>query len=256
MSHSIKIVFVHGWGMNSAVWEHCIENLPDWMQVVLLDLPGHGTMSGEEVDDFNSLVHSVAAAVKGPVIWVGWSLGGLVCLRLAELFPEKVLGMCLVATNPCFVKKSGWQNAIDKCIFDEFSVALKQNVDKTIKRFLALQVAGSKTTMTTIKKLQNALQSRGIASSKALDLGLDALSEIDLSDSLKHIDFPMQWILGARDSLVPVTLADSLKTISPNSEIVVVDEAAHAPFISHPEAFIEALIHFSSEIRDLNAANS
>lgn len=249
MSHSIKIVFVHGWGMNSAVWENTVEGLPDWMQVVLVDLPGHGTMSNSDVSDFNSMVNTIASVATGPVIWVGWSLGGLVCLKLAELFPEKVLGLCLVATNPCFVKKDGWQYAIDKSIFDDFSVTLKRDIDKTIKRFLALQVAGSKTTMSTIKKLQNALQIRGKASSKALDLGLESLSVIDLRDSLKHIQSPVQWVLGSRDSLIPVTLADALSSLTPKSEVLVIDGAAHAPFVSNPEAFTEALIRFATGLR-------
>lgn len=249
MSHGIKIVFVHGWGMNSAVWENIVESLPDWMQVVLLDLPGHGTMSNSEVGDFNSMVNTIASIATEPVVWVGWSLGGLVCLKLAQLYPEKVLGLCLVATNPCFVKKDGWQFAIDKSVFNEFSVTLKRDIDKTIKRFLALQVAGSKTTMSTIKKLQNALQSRGKASSKALDLGLESLSGIDLRESLKHIQSPVQWVLGSRDTLIPATLADVLPLLSPKSEVLVIDGAAHAPFVSDPEAFTEALIRFSSGLR-------
>ena len=256
MSHSIKIVFVHGWGMNSAVWEHCIEFLPDWMQIVLVDMPGHGTMSSMIPDDFNAMVRAVAGATSGPVIWVGWSLGGLVCLRLAELFPEKVLGLSLVATNPCFVKKDGWQNAIDQSVFDDFSESLKKDIDKTIKRFLALQVAGSETTMATIKNLQNALLSRGRAAPRALDIGLDALSEVDQRDSLKHIDSPVQWILGSRDSLVPVSLADSLAALASGSVVTVIEKAAHAPFVSHPEAFAESLINFASAIRESHAAGS
>ena len=256
MSRSITIVFVHGWGMNSAVWDSSVKNLPDWMSVKRIDLPGHGINSGEDVKDFEAIVESVAAAVDDPVIWVGWSLGGLVCLRLAEQCPEKVLGLYLVATNPCFVKKEGWHSAIDKTIFDDFSDALKQDIDKTIKRFLALQVTGSKTIMTTIKKLQKALQSRGRASTKALDLGLDILSKADLRVPLKTMSFPMKWMLGSRDKLVPVELADSLKLIAPKAEVIVVDGAAHAPFISHPELFVEQLTQFSLELREPYATNT
>ena len=103
--------------------------------------------------------------------------------------------------------------------------------------------------MTTIKKLQKALQSRGRASTKALDLGLDILSEADLREPLKTMNFPVKWILGSRDKLVPAVLADSLKLIAPHAEVIVVDDAAHAPFISHPELFVEQLTQFSLELR-------
>ena len=55
MSDSVTCVFVHGWAMNSAVWQECIEQLPDWINVVLVDLPGHGSMaevSAASLDDY------------------------------------------------------------------------------------------------------------------------------------------------------------------------------------------------------------
>lgn len=249
MSHKITVVLVHGWGMNSGVWKECIESLPDWMSIECVDLPGHGTQSNQTTVDFEAMVSAVADRVTAPVVLVGWSLGGLICLKLAELFPEKVAGLCLVSTNPCFVKRDNWSVAIDQSIFDEFSAALKRDIEKTIKRFLALQVAGSKTTMVTVKKLQAALQDRGMASNAALQSGLDTLSGVDLRESLVSIDAPVLWLLGAKDSLVPVAISDSLQALHPGSEVRVIEGAAHAPFISHPLVFSEALIRFASGLR-------
>lgn len=253
MSHTLKVVFVHGWGMNSAVWQDCIEQLPEWMQLSVVDLPGHGTMSKKSVADFDSMVAAVAAVVTGSALLVGWSLGGLVCMRMAELYPEKVSGLCLVASNPCFVKTENWQNAIDKNIFDEFSMALKSDIEKTIKRFLVLQVAGSDASKATLKKLQLAIQKRGSATSEVLDLGLDALSNIDLRKSLKEIDVPVQWVLGSRDTLIPAGVSDALKSLMsarlPVNEVAVIEGAAHAPFLSHEEEFNNILTTFASGLR-------
>jgi len=53
-SAKVTCVFVHGWAMNSAVWETFLPLLPDWIEVIRLDLPGHGAMdsvSATSLDD-------------------------------------------------------------------------------------------------------------------------------------------------------------------------------------------------------------
>jgi len=244
--------------MNSAVWDDCIAQLPEWMQVTVVDLPGHGSMSKKTAGDIDSMVSAVAAVVTGPALWVGWSLGGLVCMKLAGSYPDKVSGLCLVASSPCFVKTENWQNAIDRTVFDDFSVALKTDIDKTISRFLALQVAGSNTSKATLKKLQSAIQKRGPASGAALEMGLDVLSSADLRKPLESMDVPVRWILGSRDTLVPAGISDSLKLLisdrvpdtgAVSNEVVVIDGAAHAPFLSHREEFNNALVNFATGLR-------
>lgn len=245
----ITCVFVHGWAMNGAVWGSCFNLLPDWMDIVQVDLPGHGTMAGVRAEDLNDYVQALAALVNRPAIWVGWSLGGLAVLKLAQDYPERVAGLFMVATNPCFVQKENWSCAVDKQVFDQFADALEKDADTTIKRFLALQVKGSGVAMSTVRELQQSLQQRGRASLDALKLGLDILATTDLRNALPYLNCPMTWLLGERDTLVPVALSGELKTLQPNIKTVVEPEAAHAPFISHPEKFTRALIDFAETLR-------
>ncbi|MDH5710450.1 MAG: pimeloyl-ACP methyl ester esterase BioH [Gammaproteobacteria bacterium] len=245
----IICVFVHGWAMNGAVWESCFEFLPDWMDVIQVDLPGHGTMADINAEDINGYVQALAALVNRPAIWVGWSLGGLAVLQLAKDYPEQVAGLFMVATNPCFVQKENWSCAVDKQVFDQFADVLKKDTDATIKRFLALQVKGSGLTMSTVRELQQSIQQRGRASLDALKLGLDILATTDLRNELPYLNCPMNWLLGGRDTLVPVELSDALKTLQPNINTIVEPEAAHAPFISHTEKFTHALIDFAESLR-------
>ena len=263
MSRTVKCVFVHGWGMNGSVWQSCVELLPNWVEAKVIDLPGHGlnaqsvktrdSMSVNQVYDFDSLVKSVADSVSDsvvePVIWVGWSLGGLVSMRIAELYPEKVSGLCLVSSNPCFVKKTGWQLAIDKNVFDGFASALSMDIKKTIGRFLALQVAGTGTSKATLKKLRDTLETNGLATQEALELGLDVLSTVDLRLSLKKLNIPVQWFFGDRDKLVPVDIVNSIQSLSPTSEISVIKGAAHAPFLSHTDEFLSVLTGFFARFK-------
>lgn len=246
---SVTCVFVHGWAMNSAVWDECIKLLPEWINVVLVDLPGHGSMAQVQSGTLDDYVQALIPLVNRPAIWVGWSLGGLAVLRLAELYPQRVAAALLVATNPCFVSRSGWDCAVDKDVFNQFASELEKNQQKTIRRFLALQVKGIDDVMKVVRQLQHSLELRGQASAQALATGLEILLETDMCQTLKAIDSPLYWLLGAKDSLVPSGLAQVLKEDYAQRDVSLHPDASHAPFISHPEFFIKHLLDVAQQLR-------
>jgi len=72
------LVLLHGWGMNSAVWEPVIDELDQHFTVTCVDLPGHGfsTLSDTENTGLDDWADAIAAVVPVNAIWLGWSLGG------------------------------------------------------------------------------------------------------------------------------------------------------------------------------------
>lgn len=246
---SVTCVFVHGWAMNSAVWDECIKLLPDWIDVILVDLPGHGSMAKVNASTLDDYVQALIPLVHRPALWVGWSLGGLAVLRLAELYPQRVAAALLVATNPCFVSQADWDCAVDESVFNQFASDLDANQQKTIRRFLALQVKGLDDVMTVVRQLQQSIQLRGQASTQALTSGLGILLDSDLRQSLKDIECPLHWLLGAKDSLVPGGLAQVLQDDYAQQSVSVHPDASHAPFISQPEFFIRRLVDIAQQLR-------
>jgi pimeloyl-[acyl-carrier protein] methyl ester esterase len=245
----ITCVFVHGWAMNSVVWKNCLAFLPDWIDVVRVDLPGYGSKIEDRAETLNDYAQALRETTGGPVLWVGWSLGGLAVLRLARLYPECVAGLFLVSTNPCFVRKRDWQSAVEADVFEQFARALQSDADATVKRFLALQVKGSNSTMKTLRELQLSIKKSGKLPVDTLKLGLDILLTTDLRAELSLLRCPITWLLGARDKLVPATVAEELKILSPEIEICIESEAAHVPFISHPQTFVKTLLSLAEKLR-------
>ncbi len=228
--------------MNSAVWQQCRQRLPDWINSCCIDLPGYGECTDVVASTLDDYVEHVALQLSQPVMVVGWSLGGLVSLKLAQRYPEKVSALFQVATSPKFVQDENWQTAIEASVFQQFASQLETNRDKTIRRFLALQVRGTDTSMQTLRQLQHSIDERGLPKAEALFTGLKILSDTDLTHDLQHIKSPVTWLLGDKDALVPVELAETLKQIPLHVDIQVLAGAGHAPFISHPDAFIDALV--------------
>lgn len=239
---NIDVVFIHGWAMNSAVWQPCLQRLPDRVRTVCVDLPGYGDSRDVSAATLGEYVEHVARMVARPSVLVGWSLGGLVSLELARRHPAKVSALFQVATSPKFVQGGGWNAAIEGDVFDQFAASLEKDMEKTIRRFLALQVRGTGTSMQTVRELQRAIDARGLPGVEALRSGLKILSDTDLRETLQQLSCPVDWLLGDKDVLVPVALAEALEQSPLNPRIHVMQGAGHAPFISDPDGFAGALV--------------
>ncbi|MBE9568489.1 MAG: pimeloyl-ACP methyl ester esterase BioH [Proteobacteria bacterium] len=246
---SVTCIFVHGWAMNSAVWQSCIDQLPDWIDAIVVDLPGHGSMADVPAEKLDDYVQALMPLVHRPVLWVGWSLGALAVLRLAELYPQRVASAMLVTANPCFVSRRDWSAAVEKSVFDLFASELNKNQEKTIRRFLALQVKGLADATSLVRQLQHSIAQRGQASTQALNAGLKILQETDLRPLLSTVDSPLHWYLGAKDSLVPAALSEVLTENFSQNDVVLHPQASHAPFLSHPEDFIKQLLALAEPLR-------
>ena len=177
----------------------------------------------------------------------GWSLGGQVALRWAQLYPQQVKRLALVASTPCFVRRPGWDCAMAEETLAEFAAALEQNYALTLRRFLALQVRGSENERELLASLRNALFSRGEPELVALQSGLSILRDCDLRDSLPQIAQLALVIAGERDTLTPPDASRHIAERMPRARLVLVAGAAHAPFLSHPDEFVEHLKSFLRE---------
>jgi pimeloyl-[acyl-carrier protein] methyl ester esterase len=244
----IDVVFLHGWAMNSAVWQLCLQRLPDWIAPHCIDLPGYGESVDVDAATLDDYVEHVVRQISGPAVLVGWSLGGLVSLRLARRYPQKVSALFQVATSPKFVQDRGWHTAIESSVFEQFAASLEKDIEKTVRRFMALQVRATDTSMQTVRELQSAIDERGLPDIGALRTGLRILSDTDLRESLRQPGCPVSWLLGDRDMLVPVGLAEALESMLADPVIDIVQGAGHAPFISHPDAFVEKLLQTAGRV--------
>lgn len=237
----IKCVFVHGWGMNQAIWQPVLEHLPEWIEPICIDLPGHGTNNQQTFHSLDDLVRACMDIVDEPAYWVGWSLGGMVVTQLALDHPEKVLGVMLVANSPCFIHKQDWPHGMRSEIFDDFAENLSNDFSGTVKRFLSLQVQGSESGRQILRQLRQKVMAMPEANIQALEAGLGLLKSIDLRNRIEELEVPVSWVLGNKDALVKSSLARVLSE-QMSQEVTVIDKAAHAPFLSHLDLFCEKLI--------------
>lgn len=101
-----SLVFSHGVGGNTAVWDGFIKTLEPSYRVVTWDQPGHGTSSPAASDAYGPrLAYESLTRVVGEldgVVLIGHSLGGYLAARFTIEHPEKVAALVLLATGPGF----------------------------------------------------------------------------------------------------------------------------------------------------------
>lgn len=229
------LVLFHGWGMKKEVWQCWLPYLTPHFRVLAVDLPNADDEA--TADAFESaLMAELFRKQCQRVVWLGWSLGGLYATRMAQRYPEQTQALCLLAANPCFLQKPDWQAAMSPAVFGEFEAAFNTEPESALKNFLQLQCKGSISHKADNRYLRNFLSATTTENIAKLTTGLNQLSRYDVRAILRESAAPLLLILGENDVLVPTTLADSVHGLRPDATLYLQTEAAHAPFVSHPEA--------------------
>ena len=259
------LLLIHGWGMHGGMWGGIAQRLAQHFRVLAVDLPGHGHSTGSSewrVESrkqhthspftthhllLDNIVDQLSAQFDEPLAVCGWSLGGQIALRWAMREPEKVKRLVLVASTPCFVRQTDWPCALANETLAEFAAALQQGYAPTLRRFLALQVRGSDNERELLAMLRSALFSRGEPDLDALQSGLEILRDTDLRSALPGIRQHALVIAGERDTLTPPQASEYLTGQMPDTCLAIIRGAAHAPFLSHPDEFMEHLTSFLHE---------
>lgn len=245
------LVLLHGFALHGGLFAPIVPALARHARVHVIDLPGHGWSPAVEPFDLDTIVAAVDDAVgcarsrdgdpPAPLAILGWSFGGLVAMHWAARFPNNVTRLILVATSPSFVTRPGWPSAMAGETLARFGDELEVAWRLTLQRFLTLQVQGSDEGKRTLATLRGRLFERGDPAPAALAATLALLERSDLRDETASIAAPATLIAGTRDALVPVAGMRALAAIMPRAKLTEIEGAAHAPFLSHPRAFLATL---------------
>ena len=241
------LVLLHGWGLNAEVW-HCIsEELSSHFTLHLVDLPGFGRSQGFGAMTLGEMAERVLDQAPEKAIWLGWSLGGLVASQVALTHPERVQALVTVASSPCFSARDAWPG-IKPDVLAGFQQQLSEDFQRTVERFLALQTMGTETARQDSRALKKTVLALPMPPVAVLNGGLEILKTVDLRESMTSLTVPFLRLYGYLDGLVPRKVVPLLDALWPESESLIFAKAAHAPFISHPDAFCQALVALKQKL--------
>ena len=240
-----NLVLLHGWGVNSAVWEPVIEQLSQHFRLYLVDLPGFGRSKRLPEYTLQTIVDALVEVLPEKAVWCGWSLGGLVATYASYTYPEKITKLIQVCSSVKFVSDASWPG-VEVAVFDNFKQGLQIHREKTLTRFIALQAMGCASARKDAATLKKLLAGTDQADENALLAGLELLNDSDLREELSRIAVPCLSLFGQFDSLLPLQTSMEMGLLLPRATQKIFKNSAHAPFISEPELFSRSVIDFIS----------
>ena len=186
----------------------------------------------------------------GKVVVMGHSFGGFVALEYALRYPDKLSQLILVGTAPAF--KHGGEvlaNAQWRYGSGEVVAALTASpptndaeMERVFRAMLPLYFH------TFDEDLADRLVARTVWSAEACVQGQELMDEYDVSQLLGEINAPTLIIVGEDDLICPVSQAIIMSDGIPHSELVVIQQAGHFPYVEQPDMFFSVVSKMIKEI--------
>ena len=200
-----------------------------------VDAPGHGRSSDLRLDLADTA--SWLASAGGAATYVGYSMGGRMCMHAALAAPESVRGLVLISATAGLddARARAERRARDDELARRIeSIGVAAFLDEWLTQPMFAGLDASAQGLAA--RLENTPS--GLASS--LRLTGTGMQE-PLWDRLDSLTIPVLVVAGALDAKF-VTLAERLAATIPGADLAIVDGAGHTVHLEQPERFLETLL--------------
>ena len=232
------MVLAHGFTQTLAAWGPVAERLARRWEVVRVDLPGHGGSGGVRVG-FAEAAGLVGEA-GGPAVYVGYSLGGRLCLRLALDRPDLVRGLVLVGASPGIADPGAraGRRADDEALAERIE---REGVAAFLDRWLAGPLFATLPAEAAGRADRLANTALGLADAlRRLGTG----AQEPLWDRLPTLRPPTLLVAGALDAKFAAVAAEMAAAIGPRAQVALVPGSGHAVHLERPAELAALLERF------------
>ncbi|HKL30765.1 MAG TPA: alpha/beta hydrolase [Natrialbaceae archaeon] len=233
------LLCVHGSGGNHAVWKSQFR-LGDERPIVTLDLSGHGESTDIDADPgyetLSAYADDVLAVAEGTDagVFAGNSMGGAILLHLAldrdDFRPE---GLILAGTGAKLA------------VLDDLLTWLEEDFERALEFLHAPDRFLHDPDERLVELSREAMREAGQAITYR---DFRTSHEFDVRERVGEIDVPALAIVGEHDQLTPPWYHEFLADEMPDTELAVVDDAAHLAMLEQPEPFNAAVGEFMDSL--------
>jgi len=235
------VLLLHGWTASADLnWFRCYSSLGRDYRVLALDHRGHGRGIRSRrpfrlrdcADDAAALVDELGV---GPVVAVGYSMGGPVASLLWRRHPEVVRGLVLCATARSFASRP--QERVSFAALGGLALAARA-VPDAMRRRLAQRFIGTRTDDQSIEGWVVDEMHRN--DWKAVLEAGNALGRYDARGWIGEVDVPAAVVVTTRDGVVHPARQQALARGIPGASVFEVD-GDHTVCVTNPGRFLPAL---------------
>lgn len=200
------LIFVHGWGMGGATFEHQHRHLSGRFRVISVDLRGHGNSSplaeGQGLDTLGGdLMELMRVLALEDVALIGWSLGAMVCWEVLAREPARIAALVVVDMVPKILNDPGWNLGLragrDASVYSS-SIERMRRAWPAYTRVFVPRIFARDAAPELIERACALAAGNDPESMARL---WAAMVEADYRDALARIDVPTLVVHGARSQL-------------------------------------------------------
>jgi 3-oxoadipate enol-lactonase len=234
------VVLSHALGLDMTMWDAFAARLATGKlgsaaEVMRYDHRGHGGSAlpagpyamDDLVDDAARLIREWG---RGPVTWIGLSMGAMVGQGLAIRYPELVAKLVLANTAARYPEaaQAAWKQRI-ATVQEKGMAAVAEMV---VERYLHADFRAADPAAT------QAIRSRLLRDDAAgYAASCNAVGTVDWLSRLGEIRCPTLVIAGARDAGAPPAMAQEIADRIPGATLHVIDEASHLSVLETAREF-------------------
>lgn len=228
------LVLVHGLFDCSAGWKTFVARTH--RPVLAFDLPGMGNSERPTRPEISAYAEDLAEGIERLGVHdftlVGHSLGGAVVTALAELIPDEVAALVLLAPS-CFGRLAASELSssavVSRILRHALPLALVNPITAT-GIYMAMVANGS----TPDRELLGRLRSGARRTTPGVQMAVKATADAGRSKDAFYrrkvgYDGPVRALWGSKDLVVPRSHADGVLTAFPQARITVWDGMGHHP---------------------------
>ena len=251
------VVCVHGLAGSAVNWSAIAPLLTGRCRVLAPDLPGNGLTRSlgrrTDVAALRAVLHRFLGTVAaGPVILIGNSMGGMICLLQAGAAPAAVAGLVLV--DPVLPLVPAWPDRLVTPMLAAYAAPVvgpllmrrrrRMSPEALVASVLSLccvdaarvpaDVVAAHVTVT--RQALNSPEAEGeiAASARSVIANLGYLRGAGYRRAIRSITCPVLLVHGARDRMVPIAVARAAARANPAWTLIEMPGVGHVPQLEAP----------------------
>lgn len=238
------IVLIHGFPESGVLFDGILSGIAERYTVIVPDLPGSGNSSignADTIHKFADCINDILITESiDEAIIAGHSMGGYVALAFAQHYPGKVAGLSLIHSTPfadtqekkdvrakaiSIIEKGGKRPFITQMVTNLFATDFRSaNPDA-----VAAQIA----------------QSLKIEDASLVNYYKAMIGRADTTSILPHAAYPVQWILGKKDELMPYKIILERCLLAPVNFVSLYSNCGHMSMFEAPVKLLADLLLFA-----------
>lgn len=233
------VLFVHALAMDGSLWTEVADNLQTHAPLYALDCRGHGRSDkppGPYTTELfaNDLLAVLSHLQAAEVHLVGCSMGATVAVAFAGRYPSRLASLTVIDGTACYgvdVAQT-WEIRGMRPSLEGFASMLDFQLSRWFSDRYAVSGAIGVTRATTVF-----LKNDAAAYLETCRM----LGQADEREALARYKGPALVLVGSQDYATPISMAQEMAAIMPNSELKVLDGLKHFTPIEAPETIAQEI---------------